>query len=158
MASPETIKQRQLIWAEYRARRTKQQAFINVNAKLGSILVPQSTIDFWYEQFDAGRKTLFDQGTKQEDITHAIQTLPNGEEVGDFEWINVISWFFRRTFPSQFCLCRKMARCTMRWLLLTDVLRFSFIKILLISPRLFSTTCFTVRRSKLILENNDCFL
>jgi hypothetical protein len=81
MVSPQDIKNCQLIWAEFRAKRTKQQAFSNIATKIGSERISQSTINHWYKRFQSGETSLFDEGTEQYDITQVIQKLPNGQEV-----------------------------------------------------------------------------
>jgi hypothetical protein len=81
MTSRKDVYLRQLIWAEYRAKSDKQQAFANIAEKIGHERVLQSTIDHYYERFKSGETSLFNEGTEQHDITQAIQKLPNGEEV-----------------------------------------------------------------------------
>jgi hypothetical protein len=77
MSNREELYERQMILAEYRAGRSKEQA----HAKLGSGSVSQQTIDDFYQRFQSGDISLFDKGSEQHGIKTAIQTLSNGKEV-----------------------------------------------------------------------------
>lgn len=83
MTTPAEIKVRQLIWAERRGENTKEQALININAKLDEDSVSATTIDYWYTKFKRGKVSLFDYSTEKHSITHVIQNLPNGDEVSN---------------------------------------------------------------------------
>lgn len=85
MVTPAEIKVRQFIWAEYRAGSTKEQALINITAKLGHDSVSATTIDEWYQKFKRGKISLFDFYTEQYYITNVVQKLPNGDEVSNLE-------------------------------------------------------------------------
>jgi hypothetical protein len=77
MSNRNELYERQMIWAEYRAGSSKEEA----HAKLGSDSVSQQTIDDFYQRFQSGDISLFDKGSEQHGIIQAIQKLPNGEEV-----------------------------------------------------------------------------
>jgi transposase len=80
MANRNELHERQLIWAEYRAGFSNEQA----HAKLGPN-VSRETIDNFYRRFKAGKISLFDERTFQHRIVQAIQTMPNGDEVRKYQ-------------------------------------------------------------------------
>lgn len=81
LATHDDIKIRQLIWAEYRAGRSRKRARINISAKLRFKCFLRWKINRWYNRFELDKTSLFNEGTKQYNIVHAIQTLSNGAEV-----------------------------------------------------------------------------
>jgi hypothetical protein len=70
MVTRKEMRLRQLIWAEFRSGSTKQEAIANIRFKI------ELMIDVWYQHFQSGKKSIFDNG-----IVTAIQTLQNGREV-----------------------------------------------------------------------------
>jgi hypothetical protein len=77
MVTPQEIRFRQFIWAEYRSGNDEKQALININAKLGPKSASESTIEHWYQRFRSNKRSLFEQY----DITPVVQTFSNGKEV-----------------------------------------------------------------------------
>jgi hypothetical protein len=84
MSNLKELYTRQMIWAEYRAGSSKEQARANLNAKLGSDNISEETIDTFYQRFKSGDISLFDRDSPRHGISQAIQTLPNGDEVRGF--------------------------------------------------------------------------
>jgi hypothetical protein len=80
MANRNELYSRQMIWAQYRSGSSKEQAYTNL--KSGSI--SEETIDSFYERFQLGDISLFDENSPHRGIPNAIQTLPNGDEVRNF--------------------------------------------------------------------------
>jgi hypothetical protein len=80
MTTPQQVKLRQLIWAEYRAENNENQALVNINAKFGPKAVSQSIIHDCYTRFQSGDTNLFDRHY----ITNVVQTLSDGNEVKNF--------------------------------------------------------------------------
>jgi hypothetical protein len=73
MVAHQEMQIRQLIWAEFRSGKTKQEAC----AKFDTISA--LTIDKCYARMHAGKTSIFDNAT-----VPAIQTLRNEIEVGTF--------------------------------------------------------------------------
>jgi hypothetical protein len=87
MSNSNELYKRQMIWAQYRAGASSEQAYLNINAKLGHGSVSQNRIDNFYRRFKLGNKFLFDEESEQYGILQAIQTMPNGDEVRSFKKI-----------------------------------------------------------------------
>jgi hypothetical protein len=80
MANRNELYSRQMIWAQYRSGSSKDQAYTN----LKSDTISEETIDSFYHRFQSGNISLFDENSPHHDISQAIQTLPNGDEVRNF--------------------------------------------------------------------------
>jgi hypothetical protein len=76
MVSHQEIQIRQLIWSDFRAGKTKQEALNNARSTFGAEFVSAEMIDMWFAHFKAGKPSILDNAS-----VHAIQTLPTGEEV-----------------------------------------------------------------------------
>jgi hypothetical protein len=79
MSSPYEIGLRQLIWAEYRSGVDKEHALANIKSKR----ISANTIDKWYQHFQSGKTSLFDENKSQYIVMSAIQNLSNKKEVNN---------------------------------------------------------------------------
>jgi hypothetical protein len=81
MPTRDEFRIRQLILDEYRSSSSIQQAFANIHTKIDSVVISESDIEYWYQQFESGNICLFDQGSKQYGITETIRKVSNGKAV-----------------------------------------------------------------------------
>jgi hypothetical protein len=89
MFTPQEIRLRQAIWAEYQSNRNKQQTLDKVQQKSGSDSISRSTIDSYYRDLQNDFTFLFCKGTKKSKyaVVPVIQNMPNGEEVRKFQFL-----------------------------------------------------------------------
>jgi hypothetical protein len=59
MANRNELYTRQMIWAQYRSGISKDQAYTN----LKSDSISEDTIDSWYDRFQSGDISLFDENS-----------------------------------------------------------------------------------------------
>lgn len=81
IVTPDKIRLRQFILAEFRAGNNIEEAQNNINSKLGYRAVSKWKVKRWYKRFRGDEKCLFKKKTELYGVPTVIQTLPNGKEV-----------------------------------------------------------------------------
>jgi hypothetical protein len=102
IVTQEDLRLRRMIWLEYQARNTEEEAWTNIRQKLNYAPVSMSTIQHWYDHFKCGETSLFDKDTLQYGITQATQILPNGDEVAILVEYKYRQAFLERSFGTNF--------------------------------------------------------
>lgn len=81
MSTPQQVKIRQILFAEFRAKRSKEQARANIISKHGLDSISESIISDYYQRFRSRNYSLFES----HQIKPIIQTLSDGNEVKVFK-------------------------------------------------------------------------
>lgn len=87
ISTPQEVKIRQLLWAEYRAGNNKEQARLNIISKLGIDSVSESTINECFKRFKSEDYSFFGQYK----INPAILTFSNGNEVNKYTKLEILT-------------------------------------------------------------------